>query len=212
MSCLLELEPLDPSLQSSFKISHLISPNCLHLFPTVMTVGVGPWVCTLPCGSAQLNPSCPIWLVSPNLMFPWPVVQCTAHVRCMCARCLGALPMCAAWVPPMRAAWALPMHATWALCLGALPGRAANGRCLCALHGRCAYARGLGAACVRDLWALLVHAACVRGLWALPVHAAWAFSTKSWHCAHDHQPMCAGIECPMPQISFCNLHCKTTSF
>ena len=142
VSCLLELEPLDPSLQSSFTINHLISPNCLHLFPTVMTVGVGPWVCTLPCGSTQLCPSCPIWSVSPS---PSPI-------SCSLGMWSSALPLCvacvfAAWVPPVRAAW------------------------------------------------------------ALPVHAAWALSTRSWHCAHDHQPMCAGIECPMPRISFYSLHC-----
>ena len=115
-----------------------------------MTVGVGPWVCTLPCGSAQLCLSCPILVSqprsSPNLMFPWPVVQCTAPVRCLCARCMGALPVCTAWVPPVRAAsalavraaWALPVRAVWALGLGAACARCmgtACVRCLCTQPG-----------------------------------------------------------------------------
>ena len=60
-----------------------------------------------------------------------------------------------------------------------------------------ACARGLGAACAR----------CLGVAWARGLGSASARSTRSWHCAHDHPPMCAGIECPMPQISFCSLHC-----
>ena len=153
-----------------------------------MTVGVGPWVCTLPCSSAQLSPSCPIWSVSPG---PAPI-SCSlglCSVHCLCALPACTLPGCAARVQCLGAAcahglgaayarglWALPVHAAWALCLSAEPGR-----CLCRLPERYAWARGLGSASAR--------------------------STRSWHCAHDHPPMCAGIECPMPQISFCSLHC-----
>ena len=112
-----------------------------------MTVGVGPWVCTLPCGSAQLCLPCPILVSqprsSPNLMFPWPVVQCIALVHCLCARCLGALPVCTAWV-----------------------------HCPCALPGCTARVHCLGAACARGLWALPVRVACAYGLWTLPVRPA----------------------------------------
>ena len=55
-----------------------------------------------------------------NLMFPWPVVQCTAPVHCLCARCLGALLLCAAWVSPLCAAWALFGRPACARSLGAL--------------------------------------------------------------------------------------------
>ena len=125
---------------------------------------------------------------------------CTAHVHCLgaaCARSLSAGCARGLWALAVRAAWAWPVHAAWALglgaacahCMGVVPGC-----CLCTLHGCCA--------CVRCLCTQPRHCLC-----ALPVHAAWALSTRSWHCAHDHQPMCAGIECPMPQIRFSSFHC-----
>ena len=33
-----------------------------------------------------------------------------------------------------------------------------------------------------------------------------AYSTRSWHCTHDHPPTCTSTECPIPPISFCSVH------
>ena len=134
-------------------------PQLLATLPTVMIVGVGPWVCTLPCSSAQLSPSYPIWSFS---LGPAPI-SCSlgGSVHCPCALLACALPGCATRV-----------H-----CPCALP------RChLCARPGHCScshglgvvFARGLGAVFARGLSVVHVHAA-----WALPVRAAWTLPVRA---------------------------------
>ena len=137
-----------------------------------------------------LSPTVPLL---PNLGQSAPV-QPQSHVPLACGpvHCPCVLPVCAPWV---RSPCALLGCAAWGLCLcvaKALPGRTAWALCLGAACGRYACAHSLGASPVAAVW----RVACGRSLCALPVHAAWALSTRSWHCAHDHQPMCAGLECP----------------
>ena len=118
---------------------------------------------------------------------------CAACVRAAWVHCPCALPGCRLCARPVGVAcacglWTLPMRVACGRCLCPLHGRG-----LCTLHGRCSWALSVHVAWALCLCALPVHVA-----WALPVQAAWALSTRSWHCTHDHQPMCAGIECPMP--------------
>ena len=155
------------------------------------------------------------------------LLLCAARVHCLgaaCARGLGA-----ACAPCLRMR---PAHSTCGRRLCTQPWRCLWALLVCAACGRCLCARPVGATCERGLWALPVRAACGRSLWTQPVGAAcarcmgavpvraargvaWARglgstiarSTRSWHCAHDHPPMCVSIEYSMPQISFYSLHC-----
>ena len=152
--------------------------------------------------SWSVNPS-PALISCPLGLWSSALPGCAVRVRCLGSAC--ALGLGTAWVLCLCA---LLVCAAWALCLGNVPVRGLGVVPVRGLGAACA--RGLGAACAHGLWALPVHAAWalpVHAAWALPVHAACALSTRSWQCAYDHQPMCAGLECPMPQISFCSLHC-----
>ena len=123
--------------------------------PTVMTVGVGPWVCTLPCGSAYLNP---ISSISPR---PAPMFlplglklaalpMCDAYVRSLCVgpgRCLCVWPSSCLCALPVRWACTLP-----ALCpCPSYVVRAACLRCVSVFPTLCA----LLACAVRTALALL---------------------------------------------------------
>ena len=132
-----------------------------------MTVGVGPWVCTLPCGSAQLCLFCPLLVSQPQ---SWSVSPSLAPISCPLGLWSSALPLCAAWVCSLcalpgcrlctrlgRSACARCQCAACACCMGAGPACCVH--CLCAWPACCA--RGLG------VW----PTCCARGLHA--VRAAW---------------------------------------
>ena len=188
------LEPLDHSLQSPFKLSHLISqPQLFASLPNSHDC----W-----CWAMDLHP--PMWLsptlpLLPNLRQSAPV-QPQSHVplacgsvHCPCALLVCALPRCTARVTCLGAAcalavcvtcardlWALPVCAACARGLWTLPVRATYGRCLCELHGR-------GLCTLHGRWA-----------WALPVHAAWALCLGT-ACARymGAVPVCAACACSL---------------
>ena len=192
-------------LGHGFAPSHVAQPNSAPLAQSGKSTPVKPQsIVPLACGSVH----------SPCALLACTLLGCAARVHCLgaaCARGLGA-----ACAPYLRTR---PVGAACARSLGV-----ACGRCLCARPVGTACARGLWAlpvrsACGRSLWTQPVGAACARCLGAVPVRsargAAWARglgstiarSTRSWHCAHDHPPMCVSIEYSMPQISFYSLHC-----
>ena len=176
--------------------------------------------------SAPVQPQSHVPLACGPVHCPCALPVCALPGYTARVHCLGS-----SYARGLGAGYALPVRAACAHCLCVQPVREACGSCLCARPVGAACARCMGVACARCMsarpgrglctlhgryaWALPVHVAwalCLCALpvhvaWALPVHAAWALSTRSWHCAHDHQPMCASIECLMPQIRFCSFHC-----
>ena len=134
------LEPLDLSLHSPFKLSHLISQP--QLFPSLpnshdcwcWAMGLHPpmWLSpTLPLlptlrQSTQIlvsQPQSHVPLACGPVHCPCALPGCAACVRCLgaaCARGLGALPMRAASARPVRTAWALGPHAVCTACVHGL--------------------------------------------------------------------------------------------